>query len=48
MKKNLALWILVGTIAGLGLGFFVNDNIYLKINKNMDVFAQVYKEITTN
>ncbi|HTY09912.1 MAG TPA: S41 family peptidase [Bacteroidota bacterium] len=48
MKKNVGLWMLVGIIAGLGLGFFVNDNIYLKINKNMDEFAQVYKEITMN
>ena len=37
-----------GPHAGLGVGFFVNDNIYLKINKNMDVFGQVYKEITTS
>ena len=48
MKKNVGLWLLVGIIAGLGVGFFANDNIYLKINKNMDVFAQVYKEITTS
>ena len=48
MKKNVGLWLLVGIIAGLGVGFFANDNIYLKINKNMDVFAQVYKEITAS
>jgi carboxyl-terminal processing protease len=48
MRKNVGLWLLVGIIAGLGVGFFANDNIYLKINKNMDVFAQVYKEITTS
>ncbi len=48
MRKNIGLWLLVGIIAGLGVGFFANDNIYLKINKNMDVFAQVYKEITTS
>ncbi|MGA7159983.1 MAG: S41 family peptidase [Bacteroidota bacterium] len=48
MRKKLGLWLLVGIIAGLGVGFFVNDNIYLKINKNMDVFGQVYKEITTS
>jgi len=48
MRKTVGLWLLVGIIAGLGVGFFANDNIYLKINKNMDVFAQVYKEITTS
>ncbi len=48
MRNKIGLWILVGMIAGLGAGFFVNDNIYLKINKNMDVFGQVYKEITTS
>ena len=48
MRKNVGLWLFVGIIAGLGVGFFVNDNIYLKINKNMDVFGQVYKEITTS
>ncbi|MGA9408201.1 MAG: S41 family peptidase [Bacteroidota bacterium] len=47
MRKSVGLWLLVGIIAGLGAGFFINDDIYLKINKNLDVFGEVYKEIST-
>lgn len=48
MKKKVVLWLLAGIVAGLGLGFFFNDDLYLKINKNMDIFGQVYKEVATS
>ncbi|HTR80443.1 MAG TPA: S41 family peptidase [Bacteroidota bacterium] len=48
MRKTVVLWTLVGIIGGLGLGFFINDDLYLSINKNMDLFGQVYKEVTTS
>lgn len=48
MRKKLVLLLLVGIVCGLGLGFFVNDNLYLKINKNIDIFGRVYKEISTS
>ena len=48
MNKHIAGWLLIGLFAGIGLGFVANDNIYLSINRNMDIFGQVYKEVTTN
>ena len=44
MRKSVGLWLLVGIIAGLGAGFFINDDIYLKINKNLDVFGEVTRK----
>jgi carboxyl-terminal processing protease len=48
MRKKFVLLLLIGIVFGLGLGFFVNDNLYLKINKNIDIFGRVYKEISTS
>ena len=48
MKKNVLLWLLVGVVVGVGLGFVVNDDLYLSINKNIDLFGQVYKEVSTS
>jgi carboxyl-terminal processing protease len=48
MRKRFVLLLLAGIVAGLGVGFFVNDNLYLKINKNIDIFGRVYKEISTS
>ena len=47
MKKNFVLVLLVAGIVA-ALGFFFNDNLYLKINKNIDIFGRVYKEISTS
>lgn len=48
MRKRFVLLLLAGIVAGLGMGFFDNDNPYLKINKNIDIFGRVYKEISTS
>jgi carboxyl-terminal processing protease len=48
MRKKFVLLLLAGIVAGLGMGFFVNDNLYLKINKNIDIFGRVYKEISAS
>ncbi len=47
MRSKALLILLSGLMAGLAFGFFLNDSLYLKINKNIDIFGQVYKEITT-
>lgn len=48
MRKKFVLWLAAGIVLGLVLGFFVNDDLYLKINKNIDIFGRVYKEISTS
>ncbi len=48
MRKKFVLLLLAGIVAALGMGFFDNDNPYLKINKNIDIFGRVYKEISTS
>jgi len=48
MRKKFVLLLLAGIVAGLGMGFLDNDNPYLKINKNIDIFGRVYKEISTS
>ncbi|HTX19501.1 MAG TPA: S41 family peptidase [Bacteroidota bacterium] len=48
MKKKLYLWILIGVAVGVGVGFVINDDLYLSINKNIDLFGQVYKEVSTS
>ena len=48
MKKKVVLWLLVGIVVGVGFGFVINDDLYLSINKNIDLFGQVYKEVTMN
>ncbi|MBI2429217.1 MAG: S41 family peptidase [Ignavibacteriales bacterium] len=47
MKKK-AAFLSVGIVAILALGFVELDNVYFSINKNIDVFGRVYKEIVTN
>jgi carboxyl-terminal processing protease len=46
-RKNIISLIAVGA-ACLALGFSAGDSIYLKINKNIDIFGRVYKEIVSN
>ncbi len=48
MRKKFVLLLLTVIVAGLGMGFLDNDNPYLKINKNIDIFGRVYKEISTS
>jgi len=48
MKKTIMLYVAVGVSVLLGAGFVEFDNIYFSINKNIDVFGRVYKEIVTN
>lgn len=45
-KKQILIIIIVLTIGTLG--FTVYDNVYLKVNQNIDVFGRVYKEIVSN
>lgn len=47
-KTVLGLTLLAGILAGFTIGFEVTDNIYFKINKSIDIFGRVYKEVVTN
>jgi len=48
-KPKLILWILLGlTVIYSGLTFYGDDDVYEKINRNMNLFGQVYKEIAMN
>jgi carboxyl-terminal processing protease len=47
MKKR-SIIIAVALIGITALGFTAYDNIYLKVNQNIDVFGRVYKEIVNN
>lgn len=47
MKQKAAV-LSVFVVAILALGFAELDNVYFSINKNIDVFGRVYKEIVTN
>jgi carboxyl-terminal processing protease len=47
--KKLSHFIIAGFVIFLFSGFFTGKNdIYFEINKNMDLFSRVYKEITFN
>ena len=47
MKQKAAV-LSVCVVALLAFGFVELDNVYFSINKNIDVFGRVYKEIVTN
>jgi carboxyl-terminal processing protease len=47
-KRFLLLTLIAGILAGFTIGFEVTDNIYFKINKSIDIFGRVYKEIVAN
>ncbi|MFA6455495.1 MAG: S41 family peptidase [Bacteroidota bacterium] len=47
MKKRIAIGS-IAMLAFLVLGMAAYDNMYLKINQNIDVFGRVYKEIVSN
>ncbi|MEI7906092.1 MAG: S41 family peptidase [Bacteroidota bacterium] len=47
MKKRTVIISLVFVALGLA-GFTAYDNVYLKVNQNIDVFGRVYKEIVSN
>jgi carboxyl-terminal processing protease len=47
MKKR-TLVLFTALIGLTALGFTAYDNVYLKINQNIDVFGRVYKEIVSN
>jgi carboxyl-terminal processing protease len=47
MKRKL-IFLVLAIIAIAGSGFLAYDNVYLKINKNIDIFGKVYKEIVTS
>ena len=47
MKKNIII-VSIAIIALCAAGFTAYDNVYLKINQNIDVFGRVYKEIVSN
>lgn len=47
--KNVSVFIILFLIISyLGLSYSGNDDIYEKINRNMELFGQVYKEIALN
>ncbi|MCX6137688.1 MAG: S41 family peptidase [Ignavibacteriales bacterium] len=46
-RKQVFVLIIVGA-ACLALGFSAGDSIYFRINKNIDIFGRVYKEIVGN
>lgn len=47
MKKSF-FGITITAAVCLALGFAAGDSIYFKINKNIDIFGRVYKEIVSN
>ncbi len=47
-KTTLWLTLIAGILAGFTAGFEVTDNIYFKLNKSIDIFGRVYKEIVAN
>lgn len=47
MKKRLFI-VSLAFVALCAAGFTAYDNVYLKINQNIDVFGRVYKEIVSN
>ncbi len=47
-KRFLLLALTAGILAGFTIGFVVTDNIYFKINKSIDIFGRVYKEVVAN
>ncbi len=48
MKKKIFVFGAVFVFALCAFGFMEYDNIYFSINKNIDVFGRVYKEIVAN
>ncbi len=49
IKKNLSKFILAGFVILIFSGFFSGENdIYYQINKNIDLFGRIYKEVTFN
>ncbi len=48
MKNKFIAGIIIGVLATVTFGFVEYQNIYFKINKNMDIFGRVYKEIVSN
>jgi carboxyl-terminal processing protease len=47
MQKKL-VFLTVVLVAVIGFGFVLVDNVYLKVNRNIDIFGRVYKEIVNN
>ncbi|MDE3059287.1 MAG: PDZ domain-containing protein, partial [Bacteroidota bacterium] len=47
-KRFLLLTLVAGILAGFAIGFEITDTIYFKINKSIDIFGRVYKEVVTN
>jgi carboxyl-terminal processing protease len=48
MKKKRSIVVSIIMSACLALGFSAYESIYYEINKNIDIFGNVYKEIVTN